>query len=56
MRQPHEPSHWEAAFACLLVACIVAVGFSTYSRVRSTETVCFEFKTVQQMQERRVWP
>lgn len=50
MRDHHSPSHWEAALAFVLVACIVAVAFSIHQRLRSTETVCFEFKTVQQMQ------
>lgn len=50
----HSPSHWEAALAFVLVLCIVAVGYSTYQRLHhSTETVCFVFKTVSQMQEER---
>lgn len=47
------PSHWEAAFAFLLIACIGLVAYSTLQRVRSTETVCFEFKTVEQMRGRQ---
>lgn len=45
-----QPSHWEAGFACLLILAIVAVGYSTYQRLNArSETVCFEFKTVEQM-------
>lgn len=51
MKQHYQPSHWEAALAFVLVACILAVGFSTYQRARSTETVCFQFRTVEQMQK-----
>ena len=54
--QHQTPSHWEAALAFVMVVCIFAVGYSTYLRVNVTETVCFQFKTVQQMQEQRTWP
>jgi hypothetical protein len=36
----HNPSHWEAALAFVLVLCIVAVGYSIRQRVQSTQTVC----------------
>jgi hypothetical protein len=43
------PSHWEAAFAFILLICIGAVAYSIFSRVQSSETVCFQFQTVEQM-------
>jgi hypothetical protein len=51
-KQP--PTHWEAALAFLLVGCILAVAFSSYQRLRpTTETVCFQFQTVEQMERAR---
>jgi hypothetical protein len=48
------PSHWEAALAFLLIVGIVSVGYSTLQRWNNTrETVCFEFKTVEQMRLRQ---
>lgn len=45
-----------ALIALTLAACIGAVALSTFQRASASETVCFKFKTVQQMQqERGLW-
>jgi hypothetical protein len=52
MYQP--PTHWEAALAFILITGIACVGYAAYcTRVKSHETVCFQFQTVQQMQQNR---
>lgn len=46
---PRSMRQLEAITALVILACTLCAGYMVHKRIQSTETVCFQFQTVQQM-------